>query len=447
MTDDGPDRQAAAPDALQVPPAAPGEGGTPEAAATAPPPTAAPPAGAFAALRHPGFRLFWIGAFISNSGGWIQTVAQGWLVLELTDSAFMLGLVGFMATLPMLVLLLVGGVYADRVNRRRLLIGMMAVMMASAATLAVLTALDVVSVWHVALLAFMTGCALAMAAPAYQAFVHDLVGRDLLQNAIALNSTQFNLSRIIGPSLAGLAVGAVGLAGSFGLNAVSFLAAIGALLLVKAGRARAKNPPPLWQSLVEGFAYARARPRIQALLLLTALMSILAMPYATLLPIVARDVLGLGADGLGYLFAAGGVGAVAGALALAVMGRRGPWGLPRGLYLLGCVLLAGLATAALGLARSPLVAGATLVALSFAATSSIALMNTLLQELVDDDMRGRVMGMYGLAFMGTFPIGNLLAGTLAAVLTASNALALSGAMLALATVVVGAIRPRLRAAE
>lgn len=448
-------RPTAADDAIQVPPTPPAglaEGALPESGAPPAAPTAAlRPAGAFAALRHPGFRLFWLGAFISNSGSWIQTVAQGWLVLELTDSAFMLGLIGFTATLPMLLLLLIGGVYADRLNRRRLLIGTMSAMMLFAAALATLTALDVVTVWHVAVIAFLSGCVMSLAAPAYQAFVHDLVGRDLLQNAIALNSAQFNLSRVVGPSLAGLAVGAVGLAGCFGINAASFLAAIGALLLVRAGKGRMSNPPPVWQSLVEGFAYARARPRVQALLLLTALMSILALPYATLLPIVARDVLGLGADGLGYLFAVGGVGAVAGALSLAFRGGRlprpGQWNPPRGLYLLGCLILTGLATSGLGLARTPIVAGIALVGISFAATSSIALMNTLLQELVDDAMRGRVMGMYGLAFMGTFPIGNLLAGGLAGALSASTALAISGATLALATAVIGATRPRLRALE
>lgn len=421
-------------------------GGT-EAVGTPPPLAGAPmPAGrspAFSALGHPGFRLFWMGAFVSNIGSWMQTVAQGWLVLELTDSAFMLGLVGFVGTLPMLVLLLVGGVYADRVDRRTLLLRAMSAMMVFAAALAALTWTGVVRIEHVLVLSLLSGAAVAMAAPAHQAFVHDLVGRSLLQNAIALNSAQFNLSRVIGPSLAGLAIGVVGVAGCFGLNALSFLAAIYVLLRIRGVSRPNPNPSPLWQSLVEGLRYVRIRPRIQALLLLTALISVLAMPYATLLPIIARDRLGLDASGLGYLFAAGGIGAVVGALSLAVWrgGRR------RGVYLLGMCALTGLCTLGLGLAREPLAAGAALVGISFAATSAVALGNTLLQELVDDEMRGRVLSMFGLAFMGTFPIGNLLAGSLAAWLSPSTTVALTGGVLVVAVGTIAASRRRLAELE
>lgn len=374
----------------------------------------------------------------------MQTVAQGWLVLELTDSAFMLGVVGFASTIPMLALLLVGGVFADRTDRRRLLVLALTGMMAGAVALALLTALGVVNVYHVLALSFLSGCGLAMAAPAYQAFVHDLVGRRDLQNAIALNSAQFNLSRVVGPSLAGLVIVPIGIAGCFGLNAVSYLAAISALLFVRAAhRPVVRATTPMWQSITEGVAYARERPRVRAILLLTAVVSVLAMPYATLLPILARDRLGLDASGLGYLFAAGGVGAVVGALWLAFRGamRR------RGRYLLGCLFVAGLATAGLGFSREPLQAALALVALSFTATSAIALMNTLLQELVDDAMRGRVLSMYGLAFMGTFPIGNLLAGSLAGLWSASTSLILTGTLLTAAVAFIAWTRPRLRALE
>jgi MFS family permease len=343
----------------------------------------------------------------------------------------------------MLFFLLVGGVYADRLDRRKLLVAAMTAMMVFAAVLAALTRAEIVSVWHVFVLSLLSGTALAMAAPAYQAFVHDLVGRRDLQNAIALNSAQFNVSRILGPSLAGIVIGPIGLAGCFGLNALSYLATIGSLLLIKVTSRQAVARTRLWESLVDGLRYVRQRPRVQSLLLLTALMSVLAMPYATLLPIIARDVLGLDASGLGYLFAIGGVGAVVGALSLAFRGafRR------RGIYLLGCVTAAGVGVLALGLSRALTVAVPSLVVISFSATSSIALMNTLLQELVDDEMRGRVLGMYGLAFMGTFPIGNLLAGTLAGLTSASTALALTGGALAVVGVVIAATRPRLRALE
>jgi MFS family permease len=394
----------------------------------------------FSAFRHPSFRIVWTGSFISNTGSWMQTVAQGWLVLELTDSAFMLGLVGFAGTLPMLILLLLGGVFADRVDRRRLLMIAISSMMAVAAILAMITYLEVVRTWHILVLALLLGSALALSAPAYQAFIHDLVGREDLQSGIALNSAQFNLSRVVGPSLAGLAVSAIGLAGCFAINAISYIASITALSLVRVAPRSAPVTMAVWESLLEGFSYVRQRPRVQALLVITMLLSVMAMPYATLLPIIARDALGLDAAGLGYLFAIGGIGAVSGAMSLAVRGRFAR----RGLYLLGCAAVSGLAVMTLGIAREPVVAGAALVGVGFAATSSIALTNTLLQELVHDEMRGRVLSMFGLAFMGTFPLGNLLAGTIAAATSASTTLALTGGVLFVSIAMIAVLTPRLR---
>jgi len=397
----------------------------------------------WSAFRNPGYRTFWIGAFVSNIGAWMQIVAQGWLVLELTDSAFMLGLVGFAGSLPWLMLLLVGGVYADRLDRRRLLIRANLGMMACAAVLTALTWTGAVRIWHVFALSLASGSAIALAAPAFQAFLHDLVGRRDLQNAIALNSAQFNLSRIVGPSLAGLTLGAIGVAGCFGVNTLSYLGAIVALMLIRVPSRPVPEPGPVWDSIVEGFGYVRARPRILALLSIAALISLLAMPYATLLPIVARDGLGLDASGLGWLFAVGGGGAVCGALSIAfghLLPARGPW-------LLGCAIATGLATMTLGLARSPLVAAVALIAIGFSATSAVALTNTLLQELVDDAMRGRVLSMFGLAFMGTFPVANLLAGTLAGLTSASVTLAMTGALLAIVVAGIAWTRPRLRALE
>ena len=397
----------------------------------------------WSAFRIRRYRIFWVGALVSNIGAWMQNVAQGWLVLELTDSAFMLGLVGFAGTLPWLILLLVGGVYADRLDRRRVLIRANVAMMVFATVLTALTWTGVVRIWHVLAISLASGSAIALAAPAFQAFLHDLVDRRDLQNAIALNSAQFNLSRIVGPSLAGLTLGAIGLAGCFAVNTLSYVAAIVALVLIRAGSRPGPAPAPVWQSIVEGVGYVRERPRIRAILAIAALISALAMPYATLLPIVARDALGLDASGLGWLFAIGGVGAVAGALSIAfrhALPRRGPW-------LLGCAIATGLATMALGLSRAPVAAGASLVGIGFFATSGVALSNTLLQELVDDAMRGRVLSMFGLAFMGTFPIANLLTGTMAGLTSASTTLAVTGALLAVIVGGIAVTRPRLRAIE
>lgn len=397
----------------------------------------------WSAFRNSEYRIFWAGALVSNIGAWMQNVAQGWLVLELTDSAFMLGLVGFAGTLPWLVLLLVGGVYADRLDRRRVLIRANMGMMAFAAVLTVLTWTGVVRIWHVLVISLASGSAIALAAPAFQAFLHDLVDRRDLQNAIALNSAQFNLSRIVGPSVAGLTLGVIGLAGCFGVNTLSYLGAILALVLIRARPRTLPARAPVWQSIVEGVGYVRDRPRIRAILTIAALISVLAMPYSTLLPIVVRDSLGLDASGLGWLFAIGGVGAVGGALSVAfrhVLPRRGPW-------LLGCAIATGLATLALGLSRTPTTAAAALVGIGFFATSGVALSNTLLQELVDDAMRGRVLSMFGLAFMGTFPIANLLAGTLAGLTSASTTLAMTGGTLAVVVAAMALTRPRLRALE
>lgn len=432
-------RSAAEPEGMG-PAAGEPAGGPPEAAAAE---MGSGRWGFLSAFHHRDYRLFWGGALVSNVGSWMQNVAQGWLVLELTDSAFMLGLVGFAGTLPMLLLPMVGGVYADRFDRKRVLLWANLALMTSAAILALLTWRGAVVIEHVLGLALMAGTAISLAAPAFQAFVHDLVGTRDLQNAIALNSTQFNLSRVVGPSIAGLTIGVIGLAGCFGLNAASYLATIGALLAIRAASRPVPNPPPLWQSVKEGIGYARERPRIQALLTLAALVSLLAMPYTTLLPIIARDTLGLDASGLGWLFAIGGTGAVFGALSVAfrdAMPRRGLW-------LLGAAFGTGVATLGLGLARDPVMAGAALIGISFTATSVVALSNTLLQELVDDHMRGRVMGMFGLAFMGTFPIANLLAGSVAAWLSASTALAFGGALLCVAVTGVALLRPRVREIE
>jgi MFS family permease len=341
----------------------------------------------------------------------------------------------------MLLLLLVGGVFADRVDRRRLLIGLQAALMSCAFTLATLTALGVVHVWHVLALSLLTGVAFAFSAPAYQSMISELVERKDLVNAIALNSTQFNLSRVIGPALTGGVVALGGLALCFYANAASFVAAIVALSSLRIERLSRPKPPGIWDSLLEGFAYVRGRPRVKAILLSVAAISVFAMPYATMLPIFARDRLALGPGGLGLLMSAAGVGAVTGALTLAA---RSP--MPRrGLNVLGGVALTALGVLGFSVGRTFWVVAAFLFVIGFAATSTVALCNSLIQELVTDAMRGRVMSMFGLAFMGTLPFGNLLAGTASKLVGPPLAFTLSGALLLGSAAVIAWLSPRLRA--
>ncbi len=376
--------------------------------------------GMFSALAHRNFRLFWAGAFLSNTGTWTQTVAQGWLVLQLTDSAFWLGVDSFMATVPALLLTLLGGVFADLVDRKRLLIMAQVGAGASALALAALLAAGVVDgpqdVWIILLLTFTTGCCWAIAGPSYQAFAYDLVGREDLANAVALNSAQFQLARVVGPVLAALTIQFFGLVGCFLVNGVSYAAIVWALSRVRFGdeaegkKSAARSHPlrdarALWRDLVEGVRYARARPRVRLLMLATAVVSLCGTPYLTLMPFFARNVYGWGEAGLSLLMGTAGAGALAGALAIAYLGdfKRKGW------FVLGAALSAGLCLTAFAWAPT-----AVALALLFATGASVvcffSVCNTLLQQLVTDRMRGRVMSIWIMCFIGSMPFGSLLGG-------------------------------------
>src|SRR6266566_9420146 len=259
--------------------------------------------GMFRALSHRNYRLFWTGAFLSNCGTWMQAVAQGWLMLQLTNSAFWLGLDAFMATFPGFFLTLLGGVFADLVDRRRLLIYTQVVAGLAALGLATFVWTGAVNRWIVLGFSFLTGCCMALASPSYQAMTFDLVGREDLANAIALNSTQFQLSRVVGPALFGFGFKWFGLAGCFYVNGLSFIAVVVALRMVRLQRPANQSGVPshsvkdghgLWQNLIEGFRYVRNRPRVSSLLLLSAVNSLFGAPYFALVPIYARDIFHLG---------------------------------------------------------------------------------------------------------------------------------------------------------
>lgn len=403
----------------------------------------------FRALRHRNFLLFWSGAFLSNTGTWMQAVAQGWLVLHLSNSPFWLGLDGFMATSPGLVLTLAGGVFADLMDRRKLLIYSQVVAGASALILGVLVLTNVVSVWMILALSFLTGCCMAIAGPSYLALVFDLVGPEDLGNAVALNSTQFQLSRVLGPVAAAIGFKVFGLAGCFFVNGISFAAVVIGLSLVRLEGGRKVNTAPdrsvkvrkaFWQDLVEGFRYVLGRPRVSMLLLISAIASLFGAPYLSMTPVFARDIFHLGETGLALLMGTSGAGALAGALFLAYLGdfRR------RGYFLLAGYFGFAVCLICFSLSTNLTLSLIFLFALGFAIVGSVAVSNTVLNTLVTDEMRGRVMSMFMLSFIGAMPIGNLIAGMASQRFGVQRTLAVGGLIIAIFVTVVMLRSPSLR---
>jgi MFS family permease len=399
----------------------------------------------FRALSHRDFRLFWLGAFLSNVGTWMQAVAQGWLVLLLTNSAFWLGLDGFMATAPGFVFTLAGGVFADLIDRRRLLLYTQVVAGVAAMALAMLVWAEVVNRWMVLGFSFVTGCCMALASPSFLAMTYDLVGREDLANAVAMNSTQFQLSRVVGPALAGVAFHLFGLAGCFFANGVSFVAVVAALWVVRPERVTkaahsVRDRRALWRDLTDGFRYVRSRPRVSALLLLSGINSLFGAPYFTLVPIYARNIFNLGETGLALMMGTSGLGAFIGALLVAYLGdfRR------RGWLVLGGSIAFGLFIASFALASTLWLSLVFLFGVGFSVVVCVANINTLLQKLVTDQMRGRVMSMFILSFMGTMPIGNIVAGAASNQFGPQHTLAVGGIIVALVATGVTIFNKRLR---
>jgi MFS family permease len=361
---------------------------------------------ALAVLRNREFRLYWGGQAISLTGTWAQGMAQSWLVLGLTSSALSLGLINFAAAIPTLLLSLLGGAAADRMDKRRILLATQAVMMALALGLGTLVVLGLAQFWHVLLFALALGVATAYDMPANQAFVPELVEREQIPNAIALNGAIFHGSRLIGPALAGLVIAAIGLAGGFYLNGLSFLAVIASLLAIRSrGAAAGGRGESQWQAIREGLAYVGGQPRIAAMLGLTALTAGTIFPcFAVLMPVYARDVLGLGISQMGFLMAASGLGALTGSMGLlAVRREQRP-----GRIFAGAVLLV-LALSALAWTRSLWLALPLTALLSLGVSTAMGLAATEIQDLVEPRLRGRVMGLWSLTFMGVIPFSGLAA--------------------------------------
>ena len=376
--------------------------------------------------RHPNFRYFWIGQTVSLIGSWMQQVGQGWLALELTNDAFMVGLVSAMGSLPVLILSLYAGVLVDRTDKLRLIFVAQLLFCLEAALLWWLVWSGNITFGWLLALATMQGIISAVEIPARQSLFVDLVGRDDLLDAIALNSSGFNLARIIGPSIAAIVIAQWGLAWCFGINALSYIAVLGGLFMIELPpfKRAIQRLTPL-QGLAQGIRYMRSTPVVSALMRIVAVYAILSVPYLVLMPVIARDVLGTGASGYGFLLTFVGIGALAGALALAARARR----IRRGRMLMLSSYAFSTLLIVFSFVRSVPIAAAVLLFTGLTMIVNSALSNGILQTVVPDELRGRVMSAYVFVYVGLSPIGAFVAGAVARAVGTSWAVGGGGAIM------------------
>jgi MFS family permease len=396
------------------------------------------------ALRHRNYRLFFAGQSISLIGTWLTRVATSWLVFRLTDSAFLLGVVGFAGQMPTFVLAPIAGVWVDRLNRRRVLLLTQALAMIQSALLAAFALTETITLVHVILLSLVQALINAFDMPARQAFVVEMVeAREDLPNAIALNSSMVNAARLVGPSVAGVLIASVGEGWCFAIDSISYMAVIASLLSMRiAARPRVEARTAVLAELREGFSYVAGSPPIRSLLILLALVSLVGMPYMTLMPVMASRVLHGDAHTLGFLMAAAGLGALGGGLYLA--SRSTVLGLGRVVGISACAF--GGALIAFSLSRALWLSLVLLLLVGLSMMVEMAATNTLLQTLTDEDKRGRVMSFYAMAMFGTVPLGSLLAGVLADRLGAPWAIGIGGAACAAGALLFMQKLPELRRA-
>ena len=396
------------------------------------------------ALSHRNFRLFFVGQGISLVGTWMQNVGEGWLILTLTNSPFYVGLTSALSSLGVLLFSLYAGVIADRVDKRRVIIYMQVAFMLEAFTVSILVWTHVVAVWQVLLLATALGLASAFDIPMRQSFIVEMVGKEDLMNAIALNSSLFNGARVIGPAIAGVLIGALGIAWCYFLNGLSYIAVIAGLLMMRLPY----NPNPArttsaWTGFREVLAYLRGDRRLRVLMLLTAILSVFGFPYISMMPVFARDVLHRGAAGYGALTSSIGIGAVIGALGVALASarirRRGRLMLIGGTAF-GILLILFSASRALGLSM------ALLALTGCAMIVNNSLTNTLIQTAAPDHLRGRVMGFYSFVFVGMAPFGAFMFGLVGEHIGVPETLAIGGAIVAIGVTLAGWLVPEIRSA-
>jgi len=396
----------------------------------------------FRALSHRNYRLFFGGQGISLIGTWMQQIAMSWLVYRLTDSALLLGVVGFTSRIPTFLLASLAGVLADRWNRHRVLVITQTLSMIQAMILAILVLTGAIAVWHIIFLSLSLGLINALDIPTRQSFVVDMIEkREDLGNAIALNSSIVNGARLIGPSVAGMLIATLGEGMCFLLNGLSFIAVIFALLAMKiTPKKREAQSSKVFQGLKEGFSYAFGFAPIRSVLLLLGLVSLMGMPFTVLMPIFAEKILHGGPQALGFLSGATGVGAIAGSIYLA--SRKSVLGLGRIIVISSNLFGIGL----IGFSLSRLFWLSLLMMLltGFGMMVEMASSNTVLQTIVEEDKRGRIMGFYTMAFMGMVPFGSLLAGTLANNIGAPNTVMIGGVACILGSVLFAKKLPSLR---
>lgn len=415
--------------------------------ATVPPPAARRLREIGRSLAHRNFRLFFAGQSVSLLGTWMQQTAMTWLVYRLTreqhqDSPLLLGITGFAGQIPVLLLGPFAGVFSDRWNRHRIIIATQTLSMLQAFLLWILTAAGLITVWELVLLSLFLGCVNAFDMPTRQAFMMEMLDTpDDLANAIAINSSMVNGARLIGPSIAGIVISVVGEATCFLLNGLSFLGVIAALLAMKIRpRTHSGSLTSVMHGLTEGLRYAFGSPPVRALLLLVALIGLVGMPYIVLLPIIADQIPPGGPRTYGLLVGASGVGALTGSLYLA--SRRTVLGLGR--WIAATSGLFGIGLLAFSFSRNLGVSMAILAVVGFAVIVQLASCNTILQTIVEEGQRGRVMSLYTTAFLGMSPLGSLMAGSLASAFGASNTLRIGGVCCLLGSVAFAMQLPTLR---
>jgi predicted MFS family arabinose efflux permease len=379
----------------------------------------------FKAFQYRDFRLMWFGACTSSIGTWMQIVAQGWLIYRLSHSAFLLALDQFLGGIPIFLFSLIGGVVADRLERRKILLVSQYVQMATATLLTVLVATGVIHVWQILCLSFISGLAQSFGGPAYQALIPTLVQREDMPNAIALNSIQFNMAVTIGPALAGVALAKLGEKWCFGLNALSFLAPVISLSIISARYLPESTTESIFSSLKQGIRFVRKQNSMEALIVLAFCMTALSMPMRTYLPIFVKDIFHRGPEVYGSLLSLMGIGSICGSLTIAGRGNIQN----KGRVALSVLICLGIGIAGFSFSRSLPLSYAMLALVGASMMGVFATVNSLVQLITTNEMRGRVMSVYNCAFRGGMPMGNLLSGWLVPIFTAPVVLGINGFLL------------------